>query len=264
MSLTTYAAVASGGDRAWLSLSLEARGLNYAQMNWLNTTTAPRAMSRPGTHEKLLELLAIEKPGLVLDVPAGQGALAQQLLRRDFQVVCMDIDAENFKLPGVEFVRADMNQPWPLCSARFDYVVSADGIEHFENPHHAVREIARVLKPCGKVLLSFPNMLNVEQRVRLFHFGFSAHYKPNAPDHFNPLPYFEVHSILVRHRFQVVALTTSRIKKGSWMLFPLVLWIRLWAALTSPQKRARYLLRWLTSTPVLMGEKVILKAQKMG
>lgn len=221
-------------------------------------------MARPGTHEKLLELLAGEAPGLVLDVPAGQGALARALLQRGFRVVCLDIDADNFKAPEAALVRADMNAPWPVRSCSFDYVVSADGIEHFENPHHAVREMARVLQPAGKVLLSFPNMLNVEQRVRLLAFGFSAHYKPNAPDHFNPLPYFEVHSILARHGFQVSALSTNRIKKGSWLLFPLVLCIRLVAALVPPEKRKRYLLPWLTSKPVLMGEKIILKAQRPG
>lgn len=229
----------------------------------MNATSEPRAIARPGTHEKLLSLLADEKPGQVLDVPAGQGAMAAQLLKRGFQPVCLDINDANFKVPEAKFIHADMNQPFPVESGRFDYVVCGDGIEHFENPRHAVREMARVLKTGGKALLSFPNMLNVEQRVRLFNFGFSAHYKPNAPDHFNPLPYYEVHSVLVQNGFKVSVLTTNRIKKGSWILFPLVLWIRLCAALTSAEKRERYLLKWLTSTPVLMGEKVILKAEKV-
>ena len=141
----------------------------------MNATAEPRAMARPGTHEKLLSLLADEKPGQVLDVPAGQGATAAQLLKLGFQPVCLDINDANFKVPKATFIHPDMNQPFPVESERFVFVVCGDGREPFESPRHAVREMARVLKPGGKALLSFPNMLNVEQRWRLLNFGSSAH-----------------------------------------------------------------------------------------
>jgi 2-polyprenyl-3-methyl-5-hydroxy-6-metoxy-1,4-benzoquinol methylase len=50
----------------------------------------------------------------------------------------------------------------------FDLVVSCETIEHVHNPARAVRELARVLRPGGTLLLSTPNYLSMTGAYRLY------------------------------------------------------------------------------------------------
>jgi SAM-dependent methyltransferase len=55
-----------------------------------------------------------------------------------------------------ELVRANLEQ-LPLGDAEFDLVISIQVLEHLLDPAAAVRELARVLKPGGVLLLSTDN-----------------------------------------------------------------------------------------------------------
>ena len=68
----------------------------------------------------------------------------------------------------------DLNSPLPFKSACFDGVNLTEVIEHIENQAQLIREIARVLKPDGVVVISTPNVLNLHSRVRFLFTGFPA------------------------------------------------------------------------------------------
>ena len=55
-------------------------------------------MARLGAHEAVENILKDLPRGLLLDVPAGQGALAARLKRLGFEVFCCDLYPEIFKL----------------------------------------------------------------------------------------------------------------------------------------------------------------------
>jgi len=67
----------------------------------------------------------------------------------------------------LECVRGDLRERLPFEDAAFDWVIALEVIEHLENRHHALREMRRVLKPGGKLILSTPNMLNLKSRLAL-------------------------------------------------------------------------------------------------
>lgn len=50
----------------------------------------------------------------------------------------------------------DLNYTMPFPDARFDTVLSSDVIEHLWNPIEIFRDIARVLKPGGKLIVGTP------------------------------------------------------------------------------------------------------------
>src|SRR5947209_6623822 len=61
----------------------------------------------------------------------------------------------NSKLPGVPLLQIDITD-CPLPSASFDAIIALNVLEHIKNDGRAVREMARLLKPGGILLLEVP------------------------------------------------------------------------------------------------------------
>lgn len=62
-------------------------------------------------------------------------------------------------------------QSLPLRDASFDAVIATEVIEHVRYPYRLLREIRRVTKPTGRILLSTPNVATPVNRVALAFFG---------------------------------------------------------------------------------------------
>jgi len=108
--------------------------------------------------------------GTVVDVGCGSGGLAAALGQRFERYVGCDAVA----YPGfpagasTRFVEADLNRPpYPLEDGCADAAVSVETIEHLENPRALVRELARIARPGGVVLLTTPNQLSLLSKLTL-------------------------------------------------------------------------------------------------
>ena len=75
---------------------------------------------------------------------------------------------DRLALPGAHFTPADMNAPLPFGDGTFDTVISCETIEHVPDPYRAVRELARVLRPGGRLFLTTPNYLGVYGLYRVY------------------------------------------------------------------------------------------------
>jgi SAM-dependent methyltransferase len=87
----------------------------------------------------------------VLDVASGAGFGTQMLRQAGARAVALDYDDE-----AVADVRGDATR-LPLADATLDVVVSFETLEHVADAQAMVREIRRVLKPGGTLVLSTPN-----------------------------------------------------------------------------------------------------------
>jgi ubiquinone/menaquinone biosynthesis C-methylase UbiE len=98
----------------------------------------------------------------VLDVAAGTGHLGRAIAPRVRCVVCLDLTpdmlhegeraARREGLTNITFLRgAAENLPYPQSA--FDAVVSRFAVHHFVEPLVQVREMVRVCRPGGKVVL---------------------------------------------------------------------------------------------------------------
>lgn len=69
---------------------------------------------------------------------------------------------------GMQVFTADVEtQPLPFSNGEFDTVLLMDVIEHFYvNPLFALREIARVMKPGGKLLVTTDNLYSLRYMKR--------------------------------------------------------------------------------------------------
>jgi SAM-dependent methyltransferase len=68
----------------------------------------------------------------------------------------------------VEFLQTDLDAPrWPPDDASGDVVVSVETIEHLENPRAFFREMRRVTKPGGLIVVTTPNQLSLLSKATL-------------------------------------------------------------------------------------------------
>lgn len=103
----------------------------------------------------ILELLPT---GRALDAACGTGRYAKVLDRLGHQVVGVDGSAEMLalarpKVPGARFHHGDLHD-LPLPDVEFDLVVCALALTHQPALEPALRELCRVLKPGGHLVLS--------------------------------------------------------------------------------------------------------------
>ena len=115
-------------------------------------------------HDRVIDLLRSEDPGPLLDVGAGDGTLARRLEDYGFDVRAVDLTARDFKPNGIDITAADLNVGIPFSDGEFAIVVATEVIEHLENPWFFVRELYRITRPGGVVVVSTPNLANVFTR----------------------------------------------------------------------------------------------------
>ena len=98
--------------------------------------------------------------GLVLDVGAGTGALAQALLRKGkFSIEATDISEEMLKVAGSKKIYqhsflSDLTKEIPVDDSFYDGVVSSGTFTHGHVGPSAMFELVRVTKPGGLITIS--------------------------------------------------------------------------------------------------------------
>jgi SAM-dependent methyltransferase len=143
----------------------------------------------PGTYELIVRnASSYVSPGATaLDLGAGSGALAEQLMAAGFRVTAADV--RNYFELDTEFVQVDCNDPnFDQALAReFDVITSVEVIEHLENPTAFLRSIRRLLKPKGVALLTTPNVENVPARLKFLRKGLVRTMDMHSSEHITPI-----------------------------------------------------------------------------
>lgn len=168
----------------------------------------------PGLHRKVLEIVSARHRGLVLDVAAGNGILSLSLREMGFKVISTDLEVKPNLQPGLAFFRANLDHDLPLANEIFDYCVSLETIEHLENPWHFTRELARILKPGGRLFLSTPNIDYLTCKICFFREGsfypFFNQWQYEKIGHITPLSRYYLTRILQKAGFRVEGYSYNR------------------------------------------------------
>jgi SAM-dependent methyltransferase len=97
----------------------------------------------------------------VLDLGAGDGTFAAQLLRAGCEVVAVDVAEEALRrararVPALDARRYDEGAPLPLAEDEVDVVWAGEVLEHVADVVGLLAEVRRVLRWGGRLLVTTP------------------------------------------------------------------------------------------------------------
>jgi SAM-dependent methyltransferase len=138
-------------------------------------------------YEAIVERIAAECPERVLDWGCGHGQISHLLRMRGVVVESFDyredseeqvVRLEHF--PDVEAHISGDPVRLPFADGRFDMVLSCGVLEHVQQPEDSLRELHRVLRPGGRLLIyKLPNRLSylekIARRAGLYYHGAYPH-----------------------------------------------------------------------------------------
>lgn len=122
-----------------------------------------------------LERLTVPAGGRVLDAGCGSGRLLDELAALG-QVSGLDMNPDSVAIAqsrGHEDVRVGVVEELPWEDATFDLVTSLDVVEHTADDRISLRELRRVVRPDGRLLITVP----AYQSLWSSHDVFNRHYR---------------------------------------------------------------------------------------
>lgn len=102
------------------------------------------------------------KTGNLLDLGCGSGWSSYLLAKKGYMVVGADLNPNSFEAPIHPNLTLQEGNALsiPFADHSFDIVTSHQIIEHTPNPRNVLKEMMRVLKPGGIVVVVAPNLLS--------------------------------------------------------------------------------------------------------
>lgn len=218
-----------------------------------------------------------------LDIGSGHGDLIE-LMRSQFNVSSSACDYTDslMKLSDVKVTVANLNyEGLPYADQSFDLVTCTEVIEHLEHYRYTLREIYRILKPNGILILTTPNILNLKSRIRFLIFGFynlfgPLHFKDSSQHttdgHINPVSLFFLTHALADSGFREIDVAIDKVQGTSRAWLPLLyLPIKLFSLKIMATEKNKFksidgfntpFVKQINSLDILLGRTIIVGCRK--
>jgi SAM-dependent methyltransferase len=120
----------------------------------------------PDAYELAIGFMSQMGRGRALDLAAGAGYTSRRLSDLGFSVTAYDIFTDQFVPTDIPIKKTNLDQGITEPDSSVDAVLALEVIEHLENPRTFLREISRVLRAGGGLVLSTPNIVTLGSKLR--------------------------------------------------------------------------------------------------
>lgn len=165
------------------------------------------------------KIIASLKPGRLLDIGCSSGDWAAHWHSRGWKCAGIDIDQKNVAIArqrGIDAVHCDLNKsPLPFENETFDLVFAGEVIEHLIDTDGFLSEVYRCMRPGGHVLLTTPNLVSFENRLRILLgiYPIWVNYNLSGSGHVRAYTPRVLKKQLREHGFSIIA------HRGNWVPF---------------------------------------------
>ncbi len=111
--------------------------------------------------EKIIELLDLPVQGTLLDAGGGTGRFAFHLLPFVDRVVLSDLSfsmLREAKAKPIPFIVQASSRHLPFPDGYFDRILVVDAMHHFDDQTGVIKDLIRLLKPNGRLLIEEPDI----------------------------------------------------------------------------------------------------------
>jgi 2-polyprenyl-3-methyl-5-hydroxy-6-metoxy-1,4-benzoquinol methylase len=190
----------------------------------LAETRARQSLGSSGSAIYQMVVRALSQRGvqgdILMDVGCGTGALWPYVRNRFARYVGVDVVEYEGRPAELEFHRLDLDSGSPSLPDEYaDVVVSVETIEHLENPRAFFRELFRLAKPGGWLVITTPNQLSALSLLTLLvKQRFSAFQDKLYPSHITAL--LEIDLLRIARECCVTDISVMYSQSGRIVLTP--------------------------------------------
>jgi SAM-dependent methyltransferase len=131
-----------------------------------------RSVLKQAKYQRIVDQLQDPAGKTNLDIGADNGVISFLLRQRGGRWYSADLDpravASIRQLVGADVYQLE-GERTPFPSATFDQIVVVDYLEHIANDRGFIRELERILKPGGRVIINVPHLKPGSRLNRLRH-----------------------------------------------------------------------------------------------
>lgn len=119
-------------------------------------------------YRKIWAVLQQQPVGRILDVGCTNGALLEPMLSMGWDCSGMELceePAQAAAAKGIKVTVGDASGGLPFQDGTFDVVVAGEIVEHMTDDVSFLRDLRRVTKPSGLVIITTPNLVSLGNRL---------------------------------------------------------------------------------------------------
>jgi len=173
------------------------------------------------TIDKCISMLP--SSGKVLDIGCFNGYVLDLLKEKGYETFGVDASKSAVAIcceKGHKVLECNLEKEIPFEDSHFDAVIGMEIIEHLADTDSLIREVKRVLKPDGVLVLSTPNFFSLSRRLMTLlginpYFEASFSFPPKMAGHLRFYTHDLLSDFLKFHNFKITILTSDMVNFSS-------------------------------------------------